>query len=137
MRPSLPSKSVRGGKSGSSNQLAFHFVARIELVHDERPLCARSGQSGMTLGEIMAHFLITSLEPPVIKAAREILLAAKVKSRSGELIVLKTYQSNRSIAIRRIDRARHRRRTSMRADVQRKRRVGRLIGQCLESSEGT
>ena len=72
------------------------------------------------MGEIMAHFLITSLEPPVIKAAREILLAAKVKSRSGELIVLKTYQSNRSIAIRRIDRARHRWRTSMRADVQRK-----------------
>jgi hypothetical protein len=27
----------------------------------------------MTLGEIMAHFLITSLEPPVIKAARELL----------------------------------------------------------------
>src|SRR5258706_4000561 len=72
------------------------------------------------IGEIMAHFLITSLEPPVIKAVREILLAAKVKSRSGELIVLKTYQSNRSIAIRRIDRARHRWRTSMRADVQRK-----------------
>jgi hypothetical protein len=85
----------------------------------------------MTLGEIMAHFLITSLEPPVIKAAREILLAAKVKSRSGELIVLKTYQSNRSIAIRRIDRARHRWRTSMRADVQRKRRFGRLIGPML------
>jgi hypothetical protein len=40
MRPSLPSKSVRGGESGSSNQLAFHFVAPIELVHDERPLCA-------------------------------------------------------------------------------------------------
>src|SRR6266436_6085034 len=32
---------------------------------NERPLCARSGQSGMALGEIMAHFLITSLEPPV------------------------------------------------------------------------
>jgi hypothetical protein len=29
------------------------------------------------LGELMPHFLITSLEPPVIKAAREILLAAK------------------------------------------------------------
>jgi hypothetical protein len=31
----------------------------------------------MALGELMPHFLITSLEPPVIKAAREILLAAK------------------------------------------------------------
>src|SRR5260221_9102530 len=43
MRPSLPSKSVRGGESGSSNQLAFHFVAPIELVHDESPLCAQPG----------------------------------------------------------------------------------------------
>jgi hypothetical protein len=48
----------------------------------------------MTLGEIMAHFLITSLEPPVIKAAKEILLATKERA-DGELIVLKTYQSNR------------------------------------------
>jgi hypothetical protein len=45
MRLSLPSKSVRGGESGSSNQLAFHFVAPIELVHDERPLCA-AGSTG-------------------------------------------------------------------------------------------
>jgi hypothetical protein len=58
----------------------------------ERPLCARSGQSGMALGEIMAHFLITSLEA---KAARENLAGGQGKSRSGELIVLKTYQSNR------------------------------------------
>ena len=43
MRPSLPSKSVRGGESGSSKQLAFHFVAPIELVHDECPLCAQPG----------------------------------------------------------------------------------------------
>src|SRR5580698_4058868 len=39
MRPSSPSKSVRGDESGSSNQLALHFVAPKELVHDERPLC--------------------------------------------------------------------------------------------------
>jgi hypothetical protein len=49
----------------------------------------------MALGEIMAHFLITSLEPPVIKAVREILLAAKERADRGDLIVLKTYQSNR------------------------------------------
>jgi hypothetical protein len=46
----------------------------------------------MALGEIMAHFLITSLEA---KAARENLAGGQGKSRSGELIVLKTYQSNR------------------------------------------
>jgi len=49
----------------------------------EWPPCARSGQSGMALGEIMAHFLITSLESPVIKAAREILLAVKERADRG------------------------------------------------------
>jgi hypothetical protein len=39
--------------------------------------------------------LITSLEPPVIKAAREILLAAKERAERGELIALKTHQSSR------------------------------------------
>jgi len=37
----------------------------------------------MALGEIMAHFLITSLEPPVTKAASEILLAAKERADRG------------------------------------------------------
>jgi len=37
----------------------------------------------MALGEIMAHFLITSLDPLVIKAAREILLAAKERADQG------------------------------------------------------
>jgi hypothetical protein len=37
----------------------------------------------MAWGEIMAHFLITSLEPPVIKAAKEILLAAKERTDRG------------------------------------------------------
>ena len=49
----------------------------------ECSLRARSGQSGMALGEIMAHFLITSLESPVIKAAREILRAAKERADRG------------------------------------------------------
>ena len=39
--------------------------------------------------------IITSLEPPVIKAAREILLGAKEKANRGELIVLEPYQSAR------------------------------------------
>jgi hypothetical protein len=42
-----------------------------------------AGQSGMAVGEIMAHFLITSLEPLVIKAVREILLAAKERADRG------------------------------------------------------
>jgi hypothetical protein len=37
----------------------------------------------MVVGEIMAHFLITSLEPAVVKAAREILLAAKERADRG------------------------------------------------------
>jgi hypothetical protein len=35
---------------------------RVPMPANHRPLCARSGQSGMTLCEIMAHFLITCLE---------------------------------------------------------------------------
>lgn len=39
--------------------------------------------------------LIETLEPPVIKTAREILLGAKSKADCGELIVLKTYSAHR------------------------------------------
>ena len=39
--------------------------------------------------------LIETLEPPVIKAAREILLGAKAKADGGELTVLKTYPAHR------------------------------------------
>jgi hypothetical protein len=58
-------------------------VNHVDRILDERPLCATSGQSGMALGEIMAHFLITSLEPLVIKAVGEILLAAKERADRG------------------------------------------------------
>jgi integrase len=39
--------------------------------------------------------LIETLEPPVIKAAREILLGAKTKADSDELTILKTYSAHR------------------------------------------
>ena len=51
----------------------------------------RYGRNGVLDPKVAA--IITSLEPPVIKAAREILLGAKEKADRGELIVLKLYQS--------------------------------------------
>jgi hypothetical protein len=53
----------------------------------------RYGRNGVLDPKVAA--LITSLEPPVIKAAREILLAAKERAERGELIALKTHQSSR------------------------------------------
>lgn len=49
----------------------------------------RYGRNGVLDPKVAA--LIASIEPPVIKAAREILLAAKEKADRGELTLLKTY----------------------------------------------
>ena len=37
-----------------------HDDQRVNQFVDERPLCARSGQSGTTLGEITAYFVLGS-----------------------------------------------------------------------------
>lgn len=54
----------------------------------------RYGRNGVLDSKVAA--LITSLEPPVIKAAREILLSAKEKADRGELTVPRTYQARQA-----------------------------------------
>jgi integrase len=53
----------------------------------------RYGRKGILDPEVAAR--IEALEPPVVKSAREILLGAKAKADRGELIVLKSYRTER------------------------------------------